>query len=227
MTMVETLPALPLEGGHRNAKNASEECSTALWKLLSETDSADDAVRRIARIPALLDEARAVAPRIQARLAPAGPEGVLAQVVPLKSIYGLGDRSKGEWAEFWDAYIKALDPLPAECLAEAIVAWNRKGDRFPTPGQLFTLGKEAQSRLHIAAWRATKAAEYREAHAPMPSPEERAKVKAMMDEMRGPDGAIRLGAKAIPPAHTAPPNRTPQQVAEELRRRAAENEEPI
>lgn len=228
----ETLPALPLEGGHHNATRASEECSKGLWRLLTEGDragepvSADEIVRRIARTPALLDEVREVAPRLAARQTPCGPEGVMAVLLPLKSVYGLGDRSEAEWATFWAAYIDALDVLPAECLAEAVIVWNRTGDRFPVPAQLFKLARAEQTKLQMAAWRAKKAAEFRERHSPGPTPEERARVKAMMDEMRGPDGRMVLGgAQRMPgPAPTLAP--TPAQAAEALRR-AADQEPPI
>lgn len=182
----------------------------------------------MARTPALLDEARKVAPLLAARMAPNTPEDIVTQIGRLKSVYGLGDRTEGEWEALGEAYIEALEPIPAECLAHAIVVWNRTGDRFPLPGQIYKLAKEEQTKLQLAAWRARKASEYRDHHRPPPSAEERAKVKAMLDELRGPDGAVRFGGaepKTIPPA-PRPTYRTPAQMAEDLRR-AADEEEPI
>jgi hypothetical protein len=220
---------LALVGGHRNATKAQEECSEGLWRCLTESEGAEDAVRKIARNPTMLDEAKAAAPRLAARTRPGGAEAVLAALVPLKTVYGLGDKSEGEWVAFWGAYVDALEVLPAEAIVEAIVIYNRQGAHFPKPGELFKIADVAAKNLHIAAYRAKKAADYRERHAPAPSAEDRAKVKALLDELRGPDGSIRLGMKAMPRAAGPAPGLTRQGMADKLRRQADQDadDEPI
>lgn len=215
---------LALVGGERHAAKASEECSKELWRRLTESGDAKEAARLIGRVPALLAEVRRIAPRLNARQQPTGAEGVLAQLVPLIPVYGVSDRSESEWAAFWGAYIDALEILPPEALAEAIVAYNRQAKFFPKPGELFMLAQEAATRVRTAAYRAKKAAEWRE---PGPSPmtvsdEERARRKAEVDALRRGGLGLKSFAELHPPRHA-----DRHAVADRLRRTADDIEETL
>jgi hypothetical protein len=152
----------------------------------------------------LVAEAREIAQVLNVRQAPCGRAIVSAMLMPLVSIYGLPERSEIEWTAFWMLYGEALHVLPREALAEAIVLYNREGKHFPKPGELFKLASPMAERIRVAAWRTKQALEHHPKVGRIP-PEERAKVRAMMEA----DGLLTPGGDVKTPRYFTPP--TPAQ----------------
>lgn len=201
---------------------------------MTESETADEAVRAIRRSPALVEEAKAVAPRLDARQAPMLAPDVVGLLVELVPIYNLRDRGKEQWKKFWEAYIRALAPLPREALEAAIVDWNQTGDGyFPKPPDLFKRAQTYANQIRLAAWRARKAAES-DAKSPVEhrrdlTPEEIAERKALTRELFHTDAEGHIIALKRPdgagpaPGMDAPkprPLHERQEEAERLRRLA-------
>lgn len=212
-------PALPLEGGRHHAKTASELCSAALWRRL--TDDADgwsDAVRQIARTPALQREIAEVGLEVQARAAKAEAFDILAELIKLAPIYGISERSDDEWALLFGAYIEALESLPIEAIRQGITEWNREGEFFPKPGQIFQRAEPFARKLWKASYRAKKAIAFVETNPPPKTDAERAadRQKLIDEGIMTPDGRIAplQFRKVETPAR---PKETPDQMADRLR----------
>ena len=108
--------------------------------------AAADAASAIAADPAMLAEARALLPRLQAEVAPAGEAGVRDTLAPLFGLYPQPERSAAEWAVWWAHYIEDLAGLCPQSLAAAVKAYRRlPGSRFmPLPGELAALARSAR-----------------------------------------------------------------------------------
>ncbi len=237
-----TLPqaALPLTGGSRHARIASDECSAALWRRLSESDAANDCVRDIARSPALRQEVTTVLPRLQAWAAPITDVTLTRRLTELGQKFYLEDRSDEEWAVFWKFYRDALRTLPEAAFEDAIVKWNQQGTDFmPKASQLYKLAEPMMVELRTVAWRAKKASEWVEEHAERYlTPEERqargAEIRAILAQplprippqppgVTAAEWARRCldeGLTETPPT-PAPAGESPQQMAARLHRAAA------
>lgn len=100
-----------------------------------------EASRAIAADAALLGEARALQPGLEAEIAPAGEDGVRAALLPLMALYPQPDRSDAEWAIWWTHYIEDLGGFCPQSLAQAVKAYRQApGSRFmPLPGELRAL----------------------------------------------------------------------------------------
>ena len=195
---------LALMNDSQSVAPASNGCSPELWRLLTAKESTREIAPKIAADPALVAEAREVAAALGVRQTPAGRAVVCAMLMPLVSIYGLPERSEIEWTAFWLLYGEALHVLPREALAEAIVLHNREGKYFPKPGELFKLATPMAERIRVAAWRVKQALEHHPKVGRI-SPEERAKVRAMMaaDGLIDEDGNIK-SARFFPPVERRP-----------------------
>lgn len=231
---------LELTGGAINIRTASELCSKGLWKLLSATKddeqdrtSSEGAIRIIAINPTLRDECGRILPQLQARHAPAGPEGLMAILISNAPAFGIGSKAPEEWATLFGSYLVALEPLSAEALEDAFLRWNR-GEMYPKePGrhafypraaELFHLAQKSRLELGTAIWRARKALEYVDRlPKPQPTPEERAaRRQALIDEgILDANGNVTLGPKTVlgqtsATTRSAFAGESPQQMAQRL-----------
>lgn len=118
-----------------------------------------EAARAIAGAPALLEEARALLPALEAEVAPAGEEGVRQALLPLFGLYPQPDRSEAEWAMWWSHYIEDLSGFCPASLEAAVRAYRRlPGSRFmPLPGELRALAKAQVVPAIGRLWRVRQA----------------------------------------------------------------------
>lgn len=138
------------------AKTVSDECSPELWRLLTDHrrghfEMVEDLIKNdIART-----EIRAISDRMEAHLTPCGKEVVVEILAPLVAVYGVPDRSKGEWSAFWRIYIEALSDLPTEVLRAGVTAYVNRGtsEFFPKPGPLKQLCLDNGGGLYMAVGR--------------------------------------------------------------------------
>lgn len=239
---------LELTGGALNIRTASELCSKGLWKLLAmskedeDHGSRDGAIRIIAINPTLREECGRILPQLQARHAPAGPEGLMKVLIENAPAFGIAAKSPKEWGALFQSYLAALEPLSIEALEDAFIRWNR-GEMYPKePGrhafypraaELNHLAQKSRLELGTAIWRAKKAMEYVE-RLPKPevTPEERAARRQQLidDGILDANGHVVLrprGADGMPAAAPKSPfaGESPHQMAQRLydqaQRRAA------
>lgn len=214
-------PALPLEGGRLHATNASELCSAGLWRRLTdEGDKWGDAVRSIAGHAGMLAEVVEVRGELARRAEKAQPVEILAELIALGPIYGISDKSDDEWSMLFGAYLEALAPLPLEAIRQGIVDWNREGEFFPKPGQIYTRADPYARKLRMAAYRAARAAEWVEKNPPEKSEAERlADRQKLIDAgLMTPDGEFAPLTFRKVDRGPAAPKETPQEMAERLAR---------
>lgn len=209
--------------------------SPALSPLLMDVAANEGgaAVRKIARTPALLAEARGLEPAVEAALRPAGPDELMTILNREGIQYDLPvkDLGPGEWRAFWGSYLNTLGDMPAACVEEAFIMWNRNhekpdGERavrfYPRAPQLYALADECRNKLRMMRYRIQQAAKY------LPPPPPKAMDKLTKDEMiaRGwlnADGTPNLGkmtAKPNPQPGAARPAATLGQAADSIRRQA-------
>jgi len=228
--LTNTAPGLELVGGQHLAANASTLCGTALWARLTDSSAkADEVVRQIARVPKLKDKAVEVAADLEARAARADPVDIMGLLVEHSSVYGLGNKSPGEYQALFSIYLRALAPLPIEAIREAFVIWGRDGSGFyPKPEQLFQRAEPYAKELWMASYRAKRAAAFVEDNPPPKTEEQRradveaAKAAGILDA----DGKVILNFKTDQSRRVGPPGETKQAMAERLRR-IASGEEPL
>ncbi len=213
--------ALPLAGGFKTVRIASDECSAALWRRLTESDATREAISHIGRSAALKAEVIQVAPRLAAWAAPIDPIVLTRRLTEIGLLFYLEDRSDEEWATFWTFYRDALRTLPEAAFEHAIVVWNQEGKGFmPKPAEIYERAKAMALQLGTAAMRARKAAEWVER---LPPPKSEKLTKAEMIERGWLDAngkVIMAPLKGIPPSRPAP-GETPQEMAARLRNQAA------
>ena len=152
----------------------------------------------------------------------AEPVDVLGELIALGPIYGISDKTDDEWAMLFGAYIEALCPLPLEAIRQGIVDWNREGEFFPKPGQIYQRAEPYAKKLRMAAYRADRAAKWVEDNPPPKSDEERARDRqALIDSgLMTPDGQIAPRIFRKMDRGPARPQETPQEMADRLRRLA-------
>lgn len=140
------------------AKPTWNEPSPDLKLLLESSESqASD----IARVPALVAEAKRLLPTLKARAAyPAGVEGVRSIIGRRLATYPQPDRTDGEWTAWWQDYFDALKDVPQPALEAAMTKWVRDPNEFlPKPGQLRYLATTTAYAEGLAYDRARKAVE--------------------------------------------------------------------
>lgn len=125
----------------------------------------------IARNPALLDEAKRVAPELARRAQAIDEPTLLRLLVSLAPLFGVSDRSPEEWGTFFGHYLDALNVYPLEAIEEAILLWNRGASPeaaalgvnpapfLPKPIDLSRLAMPTATRLRMVAYRAKTASE--------------------------------------------------------------------
>jgi hypothetical protein len=117
------------------------------------------AIDALSRDPLVLAEIQAALPALEAAAAPCGPKAVVALLTPLVSLYGVPDKSSGEWRAFWGYYVEALSDLPMKALKAGIADYVAKADSefFPKPGPLKALCDRHAAGERMAANRARRA----------------------------------------------------------------------
>jgi hypothetical protein len=216
--------ALPLEGGAINAKTLSEALTPTLVRVLDESDSAEEAARRIAARPALLEECRDKANLVKAIAAPLSDEGIYACLGPLFITFGKPDFGSGRdasaLAQAWlRVYYDALKRVPRQALEYAVSEHIRVGKPFmPKPSELNKLAEKEAESIRRLAWRVQKAAASeqvdfgRRKYGPQ-TDEDRAAVAELKE-------ALRSGTLLKPMPREPRPAGGQHALAEDLRRRA-------
>jgi hypothetical protein len=152
-------------------------------------------------------EARQAVSLITQLSGPTTKEDLLRAYAPLLLIYDPKDFGKGrnekERQEIaalekgWlDVHYKVLGPLPLESIKVAVqyCLETKTFSQFPLPSDLFTIASKDSAEIKMIAYRLKRAVEEGETRAvPEKTEEDRAKVKELLQSMRGPDGKITLG----------------------------------
>lgn len=134
-SMNDLIPVRP------NELTALTGCSPALWRQLTENPDRlgyFDRVDVLRGNQAVVEAVRAALPRLLDFGRPAGRKDVIAALVKMVPIYGVSDRSKAEWATFWDLYAEVLVGLPVRALEAGCAEYRAAPDSewFPKPGPL-------------------------------------------------------------------------------------------
>lgn len=135
-------------------------CSPALDKLLtSETLSWQGASELIAHAPEAIYELDGVIANLDARMEPCGVEFIISQLAPLRSIYGIGQKSQAEWGAFWKIYAAQVETYPREAVVAAVSEYVGlpTSEFFPKPGPLKALCEKHTTKLRLAIGRARNA----------------------------------------------------------------------
>jgi hypothetical protein len=204
---------LALVGGAINASTVSEALTPQLEEALLRASDAKEAARKIAANPKLLAEAMEKMSLVSRLAAPVTADQLYVCLQPLLILHGPPDFGQDEEAEqlqqaWLDIYTKALCQHPKEALEIAVSECIRlrKYNDFPKPGYLNELAQAASDEIRLIDFRLKLAVRKSEEHKPPPkrTPEEALAVKAMVEEMKGPDGRISLGKSVdavVPPSN--------------------------
>lgn len=137
---------------------------------------------------AAIAAAREALPLLQAAARPV----VEAEVVDAMRLMAVDRPSKGKTPEHWSIhkklFVDALSGYPAEAVRLGAIdaICDEKIFGFPNVGQLLAKVKPHAERIRIAAYRAKVLAEAKPSlPRPPPTPEDKARVAAMMAELRG------------------------------------------
>lgn len=105
---------------------------------MADDGNHEGSVQRMLSLGWARTELRVVADKIEAHIAPCGKAAVIETLAPLLAVYGVADRSKGEWTAFWRYYLDSLADLPLECLRAGVSAYVKRStsEFFPKPGPL-------------------------------------------------------------------------------------------
>lgn len=142
------------------AKTASEECSPGLWRRLTDSGvSYFQAADEMAADPVIRGELELVAAQIQRHAEPCGAKAVVSLLTPMVTLYGVSDKSEGEWKAFWGFYIEALRDIPVQALKDGIAEYvaDGKSEFFPKPGPLRAICLRHAGAVFMAASRARRA----------------------------------------------------------------------
>lgn len=199
-------------------------CGAGLWKLLAESDDRDGAIRLISINKTLRARLQDLYPDIERRTRVATTEQIGEFVAELFVQFRVNEEDKSRVAVMVRPYLDALERTQVEALEIARTRWNRaelypaqpgRHAFMPQPAELVALAAPSQEALTKARNRARLALEHVEtAEKPKTTPEEAAEMRAAL---KGLAQQISGGAVAPGPARVG---RTPQQVAEDLRRAA-------
>lgn len=206
-------------------------CSPGLKRLLTEGEDGRSAVRLIAINKTMRAEAERLLPVIEQAKESAAPEELMAILVRHAPAFGVQAKSAGEWASLFGVYLDALDGLPAQALEDAFLRWNRgeiyglgsgRHAFYPKPAELYKLADASKRELIMAAYRARRAFEYVEKEGVDWTPERKAaeRQKAIDLGYLNPDGSVKWSAPKGVSDVVARPSVSPQEMAEQLRRRA-------
>lgn len=199
---------------------------------MTEGEDGRSASRLIALNSTLRAECERQLPVINRMAEPATSDEIMAILVREAPTYGVLAKHGAEWAALFGAYLDALEGMPAAAIEEGFIRWNRgeghkdlaMGGFYPKPAQLYQLAEIGRRALKMAAYRARLAMEHVEKKGLEWTPERKAEEKRRAIEMGilKPDGSINFEIKTRTMAEVETrPTRSPQAVAEELRRAAA------
>lgn len=134
-------------------------CSPELWQRLTDPNLGWAKGSELARQWEDRSELSAVATALELRARPAGEQFVIAALTPLVTLYGVSDKSPGEWRAFWRFYINALQDLPREAIERGVADYVAAPDSdfFPKPGPLKALCQKRAETILTAYGRARKA----------------------------------------------------------------------
>lgn len=136
------------------------QCSKELDRLLtSETLNFQGAVELIVASPETHGELTQVVAALERRAEPCGVEFMIGQLAPLRSIYGIGQKSPAEWGAFWKIYAAQIEGYPREALVAAVGEYVGLGSSefFPRPGPLKALCEKHATKLRLSLSRAKRA----------------------------------------------------------------------
>jgi hypothetical protein len=139
------------------ATTASAECSPALWRQLMSEKTWEQATMELAHFHR--SELLTVAERLEAHAKGCGAKAVIAELMPLVTLYGVPDRSEKEWTMFWRFYIDTLGELPIEALRRGVAEYVERKDSefFPKPGPLKAICAEHAGPVWKAVGRVRRA----------------------------------------------------------------------
>lgn len=149
------------------------ELSPGLSQLLDHAGSPDAAAREIAETPALLSEAKAALPALQAvATAKAGEEGVRKVISRRFSTYPQPARNEAEWDAWWADYFDALADVTLASLEAGMRAYvaDPSSEFMPKPGKLRELAFTAPCRSLGRFYRAKRAIQLSEEIGQLPGP---------------------------------------------------------
>lgn len=212
---------LALVGGAINASTVSAALTQQLEDALLRAPDAKEAAKTVAATPALLAEARDRLSLVSRLTAPLTPDELYVELQPLLILYGPPDFGQDEEAAmlqraWFDIYAKTLKDHPREAIQIAVQEALRTLKFFPKPAELNKLAEATTDELKLIAFRLQYAVRRAEQNRPAPkrTPEDAAKIKELVEEMKGPDGRVHLTKSTS----TAVPTTTRQATAEALRR---------
>lgn len=215
---------LALPGGAINASTVSEALTKRLEDVLIHAADVKTAVEAIVATPALMDEAKTAVALVSRLAGPTSTDDLYIALQKLLVLYGPPDFGQDKNAaglkKAWFAmYADVLCPHPLEAIKIAVdeCIRIRKFDKFPTPGYLNELAEESAAEIKMIAFRLKKAVAKAAKPPPPPkrTPEESMEIAAIVADMKGADGKIRLAPKSI--ATVVPPTDR-KATAEALRR---------
>lgn len=195
------------------------------------SDARMSAVRLIALNPTLRAETERLLPVLEEMKQPASREEIILIIAREMPAWGVSTKHAGEFGVTYASYADALEGLSAYAIEEGVVRWNRgeghkdlaMGGFPPRPAQLSILANDAKRELWMAAYRAKLALQHIEKTWTEWTPERKKAERQKMIEAGylNPDGTPNMtghGPKGMPEA--ARPQRSPQEVAAELRSHA-------
>ena len=200
-----------MDGNIHLPVSKSSKLSTQLWSKLSAEGSYAPTVTEISENPGWLDEIRSALPRMADAVRTCGGDAVRLALQPLVLVFGAAEAAKAPG--FWEAYIQALDGLPARALKKGIADYTSAAESqfFPKPGPLLALCLKHADPMRRAFYRAEgairKAAEPaiteadvvelelpKRFHREVPTENDRQRVRRMADDFT----AAREAAKPAP-----------------------------
>ena len=204
-------------------------------RLLLTTGDNETAVSELASNGRALQEAGDVLAALERDAQrPAGPTGVRRVVERRFVLYPQPQRAPEEWVHWWNAYYDVLADIPEGTLEASMIAWAKTAAEFlPKPGQILELTADNAGKDALACFRIRAAQRQREwadkpdlyipgtPDRPEVTPEERAKVKAMLNDFRAnlPEKKIPQGPRSNP-ARVGPTGVSPELKALVERQRA-------
>lgn len=215
---------------------SATECSAQLYRCLTEIPDGGQAIRLIAKTPALRAEVQQMLPVLceQMHEGPAVPTTLHVELVRHALTLGVADRTDGEWIDLLSIYAKALEKFSFGAIQGAFVRWNRcelypnepgRHGFFPKPAEIHALAQKHMNEIGMAYWRAKKALEFVEEKGIEWTAERRReeRQKAIEAGYLKPDGSLNVEftMRKIPGENR--PQQTPHQMADALRSRPVDD----
>lgn len=185
--MTQQTKGLDLFGGQMSVQKISDLSTTPLWPLLSSGlgDSRDELIQRAQRNPDLKTMASAVLEPLDRLRQPAGDNGVREAMGPLLIMYGRPKKTEQELPVWFALYYAALSGFTRYALDEAVSEYIATATMHMIPAPS-VLAKLAQPHAVLARQCYLRAKTIAEAPEPRPrkTPEDKAAIAAILEEMR-------------------------------------------